>query len=163
MRVPDFLADRHVHFETVLHPPAFTAQKLARFLRVPGRQVVKSVLLRGPAGYIVAVLPATEQVDLAAVAAALGGSVRLATDAEIATRFGDCEYGALAPFGSLYGLTTILEEAIGPDDVILFESQRHAVAIRMSCRDFLRLEQPRRCRFALPRQTPPTTRFEPER
>lgn len=158
MRVPEFLADRQVAFETVLHPPAFTAQKLARFLRVPGRQVVKSVLLRSPAGFVVAVLPATDQIDLAAVEAILGGSVRLATDAEVATRFGDCEYGALAPFGSLYGLATLLEEAIGPDDTILFESQRHAVAIRMACRDFLRLERPRRCRFTLPRQTPPTQR-----
>ena len=148
MRVPQFLADQHVPFETVVHPPAYTAQRLARFLHVPGRYVVKSVLLIGPGGPYVAVLPATQQVDLSAVAAHVGGPVQLAGPDRIADLFRDCEHGALAPFGRLYGLTTLLEESLPLDATIVFESQRHAVAIRMACRDFVRLEQPRRFRFA---------------
>jgi Ala-tRNA(Pro) deacylase len=149
MRVPVFLADQQVPFETVVHPPAYTAQRRAKYLHVPGQQVAKCVLLAGPEGYLLAVLPATHQVDTAALAAALGGPVRLAGDEAIADVFRDCEWGVLAPFGTLYGLPTVLDEGLAPDAVMVFEAHQHAVAIRMRCGDFERLEQPRRLRFAV--------------
>jgi Ala-tRNA(Pro) deacylase len=150
MRVSQYLSDQHVSFEEMVHPPAFTSQKLARFLHVPGRQVMKSVLLRGSRGFFVAVLPASQQVDLRRLSGAFGGSVRLATDAEVRDHFPDCERGGLMPFGRLYGLPTFLDASIPLDTIIVFEAQRHAVAIRMSCRDFVKLEGPERLAFAAP-------------
>jgi Ala-tRNA(Pro) deacylase len=151
MRVSQFLSDQRVYFETMLHPPAFTAQKRAKYLRVPGRQVAKCVLLAGPAGYVLAVLPATHQVDLAEVARAVGGPVRLADGDEVADVFRDCEWGVLAPFGGLYGVTTLLDTSLDPDALIVFGAHLHAAAIRMRCRDFERLERPQRLAFARPR------------
>ena len=148
MRVPEFLREQEVAFETVLHPPAFTAQRRAQHLHVPGRHLAKCVLLKGPEGHVLAVLPATHQVDLTALAGALGGAVRLAAHEEIAALFRDCEWGVLSPFGTLYGLPTLLDDSIDPAEVIVFEAHMHAVTIRMSCRDFERLERPRRLAFA---------------
>jgi Ala-tRNA(Pro) deacylase len=148
MRVPLFLADNRVPFETLYHAPAYTAQRRARYLHVPGRQLVKSVLLRAPAGYLVAVLSADARVDLAALEQTLGGPVRLASAEEIPEVFRDCEWGALSPFGSLYGLATVLDDALDPAVMIVFEGHSHAEAIRMRCRDFECLERPRRLRFA---------------
>jgi Ala-tRNA(Pro) deacylase len=150
MRLPQFLNDQSVPFETMLHPPAFTAHKRAKYLGVPGRQVAKCVLLTGRGGHVLAVLPATHRVDLGAVARAVGGPVRLANADEIADVFRDCEWGALAPFGTLYGLKTLLDTLVDPETLIVFAAQRHAVAIRMRCRDFERLERPRRLAFARP-------------
>ena len=101
MRVPLFLEDNHITFERLYHAPAYTAQRRASHLRVPGRLLIKSVLLRAPAGYLLAVLPADAHVDLAALEHLLNGSVRLATADEISEIFRDCEWGALTPFGSL--------------------------------------------------------------
>jgi Ala-tRNA(Pro) deacylase len=148
MRVPEFLRAQEVAFETVLHAPAFTAQKRAKCLHVPGRNLAKSVLLSGPRGHVLAVLPATHQVDLAALAQALGGPVRLAASAEVGAVFRDCEWGVLTPFGTLYGLPTLLDSSIDPDGHIIFEAHLHVTAIRMRCRDFERLERPRRLPFA---------------
>jgi Ala-tRNA(Pro) deacylase len=148
MRVPLLLADNRVAFETLYHAPAYTAQRRARYLHVPGRQLVKSVLLRAPAGCLLAVLSADTRVDLVALGQMLGGPVRLATADEIPEVFRDCEWGALTPFGSLYGLATVLDDALDPETMILFEGHSHAEAIRMRCRDFERLERPRRLRFA---------------
>ena len=147
MRVSEYLHEQHVPFETMIHPPAFTAQKLARFLRVSGRKVLKSVLLIGARENFLALLPATHHVDLQAVSAAVG-PVRLATEEEVNDQFRDCERGAVTPFGRLYGLATLLEDSIAPDTQILFEAERHAIAIRMRCQDFETLEEPRRLRFA---------------
>jgi Ala-tRNA(Pro) deacylase len=148
MRVEQFLSQQHVPFETLVHPPAFTAQKRAKYLGIPGQQVAKCVLLHGPSGYLLAVLPATYHVDTAALADDLGGPVRLADEEEIAAVFRDCEWGVVAPFGSLYGLATVLDESLSADTLLVFEANSHAEALRLRCRDFERLEGPRRLRFA---------------
>jgi Ala-tRNA(Pro) deacylase len=150
MRVPNYLADQHVAFETVLHPPAYSASKRAKALHVPGKWLAKCVLLAGPQGYVLAILPATHQVDLAKASEALGGPARLARVEEISEVFRDCEWGVLAPFGTLYGLPTILDESFDASAQLIFEAHVHALAIRMRCRDFERLEKPRR--FALSRR-----------
>jgi Ala-tRNA(Pro) deacylase len=148
MRVSDFLADQQIAFEEMIHPPAFTSQKLAKYLHVSGRQVVKTVLLKGPRDFFLAVLPATQTIDLQRLSAHMNGAVRLASEAELHEVFRDCEWGALAPFGRLYGLSTVLEAGIAADAMIVFGAQRHALAIRMLCRDFVLLENPRCLTFA---------------
>jgi Ala-tRNA(Pro) deacylase len=148
MRVAEFLAEQHVPFETLLHPPAFTAQNRAKFLHLPGRQVAKSVLLHGPDGYLLAVLPATHHVDTERLVDALGGPVRLATDEEITEVFHDCEWGVVPPFGKIYGLPVVLDESLLPEAWIVFEGNSHVEALRLHCRDFEYLEKPRRFHFA---------------
>jgi Ala-tRNA(Pro) deacylase len=154
MRVSQYLLDEHIVFEEMVHPPAFTSQKLARFLHIPGRRVMKSILLKGPRGFFLAVLPASHLIDLSRLSAHLGGPVRLATVAELRERFADCEWGALMPFGRLYEMATILESTIPLDTTIVFEAQQHAVAIRMACRDYVKLERPERLHFAHERTKP---------
>ncbi len=148
MRVLQFLSEQDITFEPMMHPPAYTAQRRAKYLGVSGKQVAKSVLLVGPEGYVLAVLPATHHVDTDLLAQTLRGPVRLATDREIGEVFNDCEWGVVEPFGMLYGLPTLLDESLTPDSWIVFEAHTHAEAIRMRCSDFERLEQPRRLKFA---------------
>ncbi len=150
MRIASFLEDQRVEFESLPHPPAFSAQKLAKYLHVPGRQVAKTLLLRGPQDFVLAVLPATLQVDAERLAAILGGPVRLADDAEMTEVFRDCEWGVVPPFGTLYGLSTLLDDSIDPETLIVFEGQSHVEALRMRCADFESLERPLRAKFAVP-------------
>jgi Ala-tRNA(Pro) deacylase len=108
------------------------------------------VLLSCPTGFVVAIVPAICRVDLNAAARVLGNPVKLANPEEVAAFFRDCEWGSLAPFGRLYGLTTILDDSVRPDSTIVFPAQRHFMALSMSCHDFERLEEPRRFAFARP-------------
>jgi Ala-tRNA(Pro) deacylase len=135
-------------FEPLPHPPAFSANKLAKYLRVSGSQVAKAVLLYGSEGFLLAILPATHRIDVKQLGEALGSSVRLATAQEIAWIFRDCEWGVVPPFGALYGLRTVLEDSISPDATMVFETQTHVEAIRLKCGDYERLERPRRLHFA---------------
>jgi Ala-tRNA(Pro) deacylase len=148
MRIAEFLAQRQVAFESLPHPLAFTAQKRAKSLHIKGSQVAKGVLLRGPAGFLLAVLPATRQVDTDILERFFGGPVSLASKQDLARVFRDCEWGVVPPFGNLYGLPTVLDEAITPETLIVIETHTHVEAIRMRCRDFERLTNPSRLRFA---------------
>jgi Ala-tRNA(Pro) deacylase len=148
MSVAEFLTDHQVSFETIYHAPAFSAQKRAKYLHTPGKQVAKCVLLVGPSGYLLAVLPATQQIDLERLSAQLGESMRLAEEQEIAWVFRDCEWGVVPPFGTLYGLSTILDESFNRAALLVFEGRLHAESIRLLCSDYETLERPRRLRFA---------------
>lgn len=148
MRIAEFLAAREVAFESLPHPPAFSAQKLAKHLHVKGHEVAKGVLLLGPTGFLLAVLPATHQIDLAALAQHLGGATRIATEDEVVRVFRDCEWGVVTPFGNLYGLPTLLDESITPDMYIILETHTRVEAVRLTCADFERLAGPARLRFA---------------
>ena len=166
MQIAEYLVEQRIDFENLLHPPAFTAQKRAKYLSVPGKQVAKCVLLIGPTGYLLAVLPSTHQVDTRALADQLGGPVRLASDREIARAFPDCQWGVVPPFGGRYGIATLLESTIEPDSLIVLETHSQFEAVRLRCRDFERLEKPRRLRFAwsvgLDRLSPSGGRQPPE-
>jgi Ala-tRNA(Pro) deacylase len=148
MQVTDFLASRQVTFETLTHQPAFCAEKRAKYLHIKGHLVAKAVLLLGPDGPFLAVLPATHQIELPVLAEYWGGSVRLANETEIARLFRDCEWGVVPPFGNLYGLPTLLDETISPNCVLVMETHTHVEAIRLNCADFERLAGPARLRFA---------------
>lgn len=147
MWVSQFLAEQQVPFESIVHPPAFTAQKRAKYAHVPGHELAKGVLLAGPDGYVLAVLPATHHIDLDLLARHLGGPLRLADRRETARVFNDCEWGVVSPFGTLYGLPTLLDESLRPDAWIVLEANTSCEAIRMRCRDFERLTRSRRLRF----------------
>jgi Ala-tRNA(Pro) deacylase len=144
MHISDYLTEQRIDFERLPHPPAFTAQKRAKYLHLPGHQVAKCVLLAGPMGYVLAVVPAPHRIDTEALGEQLGGAVRLANDREIAEIFNDCEWGVVPPFGRRYGLSTLLDDSITPDTWIVMETHTQFEAIRLRCRDFERLEKPRR-------------------
>jgi Ala-tRNA(Pro) deacylase len=151
MTMKYFLQRRHIPFEVVTHPRAFDAQHLAQALHTPGQLVAKTVLLRANHDfrYIVAVLPATHRIDLDRLSEFLGGtSVALATEQEIVERCPDCEIGVLPPFGSHYGLETIVDESLTQDEYISFESETHTEAIRMKYSDYYNYEHPLVARFA---------------
>jgi Ala-tRNA(Pro) deacylase len=150
MRVPDYLAGEGVAFETLWHPPAYTASRRAKYLGVPGRCFAKAVLLIGPDGPFLAILPATHRIDVALLSRDLGGPVRLAGEREVAEQFTDCEWGVVPPCGSVYCMPTLLDASLAPDSLLVFEGNSHLQAVQLRCRDFERLERPRRLHFAQP-------------
>src|SRR5438132_12619680 len=99
MRVPLFLRDHQVAFQTLIHAPAYSAQRRAKYLGIPGRQVAKCVLLAHPAGFVVAVLPAICLVDLADVARTICEQVRLSRAVKVYAFICECPCVAMSSFG----------------------------------------------------------------
>ncbi|MFO0911203.1 MAG: YbaK/EbsC family protein [Isosphaeraceae bacterium] len=150
MCIRDWLQSRDVWFERFLHCPAPTASRMASSVHVSGRRVAKGVLVRHELGYALAVLPATARVDLDRLGVILGnGPVRLATEAEVARVFVDCELGALPPFGRLYGLTTIVDEGLGRSgEVIICVGNYRHEGFQLRFADYEAIEAPIRGAFA---------------
>jgi len=145
MNVTKFLDGKRIAYKVYSHSNTYDAQHLAAALRIPGVHVAKTVLLRADGGfkYLVAVIPATARVDLKRISCAFGGAaVRLATEFEIAERCPDCDFGVLPPFGSQFGVETIVDESLAKHEDLFFAGATHDEAIRMRYSDFYDVERP---------------------
>lgn len=154
MCIREFLHGRQVWFETLLHAPAPSASKLAQAVHVPGRSVAKAVLVKARDGFVLVVLPATSRIDLARLAQVLNSrEVEIASEDDAERVFGDCERGALPPFGRLYGLNTVVDASLAGGAEIVFVGNTRHEGLRMRYRDYEALESPVRARFAQPTES----------
>jgi Ala-tRNA(Pro) deacylase len=162
MCIREYLASRRIWFETLIHPPAPSATKLAQTIHISGRQVAKGVMVRAGEHYVLAVLPATSRIDLKRLGQVLSEEdLEIASEDEVERVFTDCERGALPPFGRLYGLTTLVDASLGGSGEIAFVGNARHEGMRMRYRDYEAVEAPIRARFALatsPRRRRPSHR-----
>lgn len=149
MNVKQFLQDRGVQYEDIPHYPTYQAQRLAEAVAVSGYEVAKTVLLRVDGQFMLAVLPAPKMVDLEQARRSLKARhVELASEEEFKRVFPDCEIGAIPPFGSQYGLKTIVDQSLSDDETIIFEGNTHDEAFRIRFADYCRLENPQVADFS---------------
>ena len=79
---------------------------------------------------------------------ALGArDVRLATEAEIANLFPDCQVGTMPPFGNLYGVEVYVGQLLTEDESIVFEAWTYVGAIKLRYKDFADLVRPKVAAF----------------
>lgn len=155
MNIKEYLVQKNVPFDALPHEWTSSAARLAHSLHEPGRRVAKTVLLRVNHGYrdVVAVLPADCRVDPQKASKLLGGAeVKFGTEENVAVHCPDCERGVLPPFGSEYGMRTIVDESLARNEEILFEGNAHDEAIRLKWRDYSAIENPLVGPFAVPIQ-----------
>jgi Ala-tRNA(Pro) deacylase len=148
-RLEGYLREHRVPFEAQHHPRVVTAQEVAASEHVPGKMLAKTVMVIADGKLTMLALPASYQVDLEKVPAALGaGEVRLAEEEEFEGTFPDCEVGAMPPFGNLYGVPVFAEEALAEDETIVFRAGTHTDTMSVKYADFERLVGPTVAEFA---------------
>jgi Ala-tRNA(Pro) deacylase len=147
MAIPEsirqFVETRGIAFTPIHHRTAYTAQEEAAATHVPGREWAKTVVCIADGQPILAMVTAYDHVDLEAVRSVCGAkALRLASEAEFRSLYPDCETGAMAPFGPLYGQSVFVDETLTHDELITFHAGTHADAIRMRYNDFATLVHP---------------------
>ncbi len=148
-RLEVYLRENGAGYQVQEHPPAYTSQEVAAAERVPGRMFGKVVMVMADGNLTMMVLSAPQEIDLLKAAYALGASeVRLATEEEFASRFPDCEVGAMPPFGNLYDIPVYADPALAEDETIVFEAGTHTEAMSVKYADFERLVRPNIFEFA---------------
>lgn len=149
MSVKEFLDRTSAKYEVTEHHPAFTAQRIAQAEHIHGMNVAKPVVVTADGRYYMCVLPACCRIDMEVLRGLIGADeIKLTDEFEMAKLFPDCEVGAEPPFGSLYGLPTIMDELLEGDDSIVFQSGSHDEAVRMNLVEYRRIENPKILSFS---------------
>lgn len=148
-QLKEFLDSHRVKYVTMTHSTAYTAQEIASLAHIMGEEFAKTVIVRIDGAMVMAVLPASYQVDLPLLkAAAKGKKIALASETDFRDRFPECETGAMPPFGQLYGMPVFVDESLTREKEIAFNAGTHHELIRLSYEDFAKLVQPKVAKFS---------------
>jgi Ala-tRNA(Pro) deacylase len=130
-----------VEYKVVAHQPTQTAKDEAHAVGVKPHEVAKTIVIVTDSGYVRAVVPASERVDLHRVRELVGGSgkVRLATEAELGAAFPAFELGAVPPFGGPAGDRVIVDRRLAGQDHVVLEAGTHAESVELTMRDLLKI------------------------
>lgn len=148
MNVETLLKNRGVDFDTLPHRTEYTASRTAGSVNVPQSHFAKTVVVTADGRPVLVVIPADRYVNLHLVRRELGArQIRLTNEHDFHALFPDCELGAVPPFGSAYGMATLVDDELTFDDYIVFDGNTHESAVHMRFEDYEELEHPRIAHF----------------
>src|SRR5206468_8043897 len=139
MNLPSYLDDQGVNYRLSHHDQTFTSQDLAQAEHISGKNVIKPVLVKADGQFVLCALPATHKVDLMELRNQLRAKeCELADESQLRQCFPDCELGAEPPIGRLWGLQTLMDEALTSDDFVMFQAGTHDQAVSMTLAEYRR-------------------------
>src|SRR3569832_2156338 len=98
--VQSFLDELGVQYRVSRHPTTYTAQDLAAAEHIPGRKVIKPVIVKADGQFVMCALPASHRVDLETLRNQLQArECELAEERDLSQIFPECELGAAPPIG----------------------------------------------------------------
>ena len=130
-----------VAYEVIEHEATMSASAEAATTHRPPGEVAKTVVLQDGDSYVLAVVPASERIDLHKVRELLGASkmLRLATEDEIARDFPALEVGAVPPFGPMTPRAEVLDDRLLKADRVLCAGGDHRHSVLVDPRDVVRM------------------------
>lgn len=146
MSVPDtvtnFLRKNGIDFSVIAHSPTRHSSATAHAAHVKGEQLAKGVVLADSEQYVLAVVPATRWVDLAAVERIVRKPLELVPEDDFPMLFRDCRPGAVPLIGEAYGIMTVVDDELTEPSDVYFEAGDHEHLIRVKHEAFLTLIEP---------------------
>jgi Ala-tRNA(Pro) deacylase len=134
-----YLEANGVSYETLQHPHSRTSEETADVAFIWEDQLAKTVLLEDERGYVAAIVPASYRVDLKKLERQTHRKLELASEAELADVFPDCEMGALPPLGQAYGIPTVYDDRLRRLSCVYFEGGDHRDLVYVGGREFINL------------------------
>ncbi|MFU8820252.1 MAG: aminoacyl-tRNA deacylase [Gammaproteobacteria bacterium] len=120
------LALTHVDFEILRHHHTSTALGSARTAHVDPCSLAKAVVLKDQLGPLLAVVPASEHLDLDRLRSALHRpGLEFLPEDQLDALFYDCEKGAIPPLGPDYRVPTIVDIRLRDVADVYFEAGDH--------------------------------------
>lgn len=141
--VKAYLEKQGVDHEMVEHEEQFTAAAEAQAAGMKPADAAKDLILRDGETYMLAVIPASQRLDLGKARALFeaSGSLRLATEEEIGKDFDRFEVGAIPPFGGLHGIPQAVDLKLLEHDRVLCSAGDHAHGVLVDPKEMVRVAE----------------------
>lgn len=148
-KLKEYLERKNIRYSIINHSTAYTAEEVAESADIPAREMAKTVIVNIEGTQVMVVLPAPDQIDFELLEAALETrNVSLVSEKDFMPQFSECETGAMPPFGNLYNMDVIVEEALSHDEMIAFNAGSHNELVELAYDDFDNLVHPRVMRIS---------------
>ncbi|SDI55533.1 aminoacyl-tRNA deacylase [Pseudomonas panipatensis] len=139
-RLQSCLTQHQSHYDLLSHTQSMTTREAARRAGIQPQQMAKPVILDDFQGHwLMAVVPASRQVDLHKVHKLTRRNWRLAKERDLGERFEDCALGAIPAVGNVFGLETLIDQSLSEQSDIYFEAGDHNALVHMTSQQYLDL------------------------
>jgi Cys-tRNA(Pro)/Cys-tRNA(Cys) deacylase len=131
------------------HDPAATSYGLeaAEALGLDPATVFKTLLAEVDGDLVVGVVPVTGQLDLKAVAAAVGGKRATMADPAVAERATGYVVGGISPIGQKRRLRTVLDQSADDHPIVYVSGGRRGLDLGLAPADLARVTEATRARI----------------
>ena len=134
--IVEYFEEKRIPCSIVPHPHSHTSMESAHAAHISGEKVAKGVLLADPVGYVLAVVPATHDLQLPMIENHLGTHLKIAPEENLVDAFEDCVPGAVPAVGCAYYIRTVVDPVLTKLPEVYFESGDHEDLIHVSGKDF---------------------------
>jgi Ala-tRNA(Pro) deacylase len=132
----EFLERRGLDHAVVEHAPTYSAGAEARVAAVAPAHTAKTVMLCDADGWVMAVAPASEMVDLRKVRRCMARPrLRFATEREIEAAFPTFDAGAFPPFGELFDCPEVIDSRLVAASRVLCNGGDHQHSVVLNARE----------------------------
>jgi Ala-tRNA(Pro) deacylase len=129
--------ERHgIPYDVISHPHSLRSGDTAKAAAVAPAEIAKPVILADDQGYVMAVVPGDDHVDVDRLSHLLGRRLRLVNEGTLAHLFTDCELGAIPPLGPAYGLATVVADHVLDAAHVCFVAGDHDELVRVDQASF---------------------------
>ncbi len=129
--------------------PAY-GKATAAALGIASERIFKTLVASVDGGLVVGVVPVAGELDLKALATAVGGRRAELADPGVAERATGYVIGGISPLGQRRQLPTVLDVSAGHFDTILVSAGRRGLQVELAPADLATLAQARVARIARP-------------
>jgi Ala-tRNA(Pro) deacylase len=137
------LDEAHVSYELIPHARTESAVAEAQVMGLDPKHVAKTLVLAIGDGFVRAVLPASERIDLAKVRELLGDrDVGLASEEALTGAYPDFELGAVPPVGGPVD-PVLVDRRVAAEPTVVFEAGSHEHSVRLDTASLVTLANAR--------------------
>jgi Ala-tRNA(Pro) deacylase len=135
-----------IKFTLTTHAPVMTSIQAAEVRGVDLASGAKAMIVHDKGEYINFVVSASEQIDWKKTRKIASRKAKMASHEQVQSVTG-CISGAVPPFGSLWGMRTIVDTSLEKQGTINFNAGLRTHSISMSFDDFMAVERAELCVF----------------
>jgi Ala-tRNA(Pro) deacylase len=129
-------------YDVLPHAHTETAAAEAEALGLTPADVAKTLVVATPEGYVRAVVPASERIDLRKLSDLLGAArkaIGLASEEELVRDYPEFDLGAVPPVGGARRDPVVLDSRLAERDSIVFEAGSHEESVRLDPAELVRI------------------------
>jgi Ala-tRNA(Pro) deacylase len=137
--VTEYLRGESIAHEVIEHRETLSAAAEAAATARPPHQVAKTLVLHDHGAYLLAVIPASQRLDLHKLREVLsaGKSLQLASERQMAEDFPQLEVGAVPPLGPMVPAAEVVDQRLLDEDRVLCAGGDHTHSILLDPRDIV--------------------------
>ncbi|MFH1188024.1 MAG: YbaK/EbsC family protein [bacterium] len=140
-KIKKYLDENKIKFEELTHKTVYTAHDIAQTLKAKLQEIGKPLVVKADGKYILVLLPANRQLDIAKLKSKLGAKKIEIVSEKIMAETLKLKKEAVGAFGKLRQLKVYVDKNVLKNKKVIFATSDFTKSIKMAVKDFVKLEE----------------------